>query len=160
MIWKKHTVGLLWPLPVLLLESTVQYSRTVSKVALGTRSTSVLEELGRLTGSDPLGVPVYFVAIDRNDDERPLRILWQAEYLDAVKPSNGGHPEGMRFRPPAALQMPMSGNTHWNAFAHVCSFSALRAGGSVTIVDLRDWERKENLHGFFTPNRPQIVCAL
>jgi hypothetical protein len=160
MIMQRHTVGLLWPLPMLHVQGAVELSRTASKVALGTRATSVLKELEALTGGDPLGVPVYVMATDLNSDERPLQIAWRAVYLDAVKSSNGGHPEGMRFRWPATLQMPMPGDTHWNAFVHVCSFAALGASGTVPITALRDWVRKELLHEYFIPLRPQIVCAL
>lgn len=160
MIKHRHPVGLLWPLPELYLRDAVRLSKTTRKVALGTRALAVLEELVTLTDSHPLGLPVYLVATDRNSDERPLQIVWHATFLDAVKPSNGGHPEGMRFRPAATLHTPMPGDTHWNSFVHLCSFETMAAGVSTPITELREWAHSQCFHESFVPSRPHVVYAL
>ena len=150
-------VALLAPVPLEHLISGAGVCAKERKVAFGSRAFEPFAKLRDLADGAPCDVLIY--ASDAHLPGPP-KVTWKARYVRFVEAKAGGHPDGMKFRPPTTVNHNADNHGHWFIFWEVSDLQQLPTSEQVEIAKLKSIENKGKLAKSFIPRGPIVIEAL
>jgi hypothetical protein len=148
------SVALLAPVPLGHLESGLEVCSGQGKVAFGSRAWEVFRELDAVRVG--LQVDVYIYASWAGPQE-VRAASWRAVYVGHVVSVGGGHPDGMRFRPPTTEQNESDNAGHWAVFWEVRDLRRLDAEQFLPTGQFTGRGKKRAYRDNFAPEGPLLV---
>jgi hypothetical protein len=106
-------VALLAPIPLAHLRDALAVCEAQGRVAFGSRAWEIFRELDEERGEAPVDAFIY---ASHDPDSELFEISWRGRYSRQVPAKNGGHPDGMRFRPASTSTDPSDNKGHWAIF--------------------------------------------
>lgn len=146
--------AILAPAPLEHLQSGLLIEATQPFVAYGTRKWELLRKVDDLRGDDPVAMLIYPSHEDENAS-LSLTVAWFGWYIGHVDSKQGGHPNGMMYRPKSTSKYTQDNKGHWAAFWHIRGLRELPASlciGIGKLPTLKGGWRKEA-----PPRGPELV---
>ena len=149
MIQTAAHITLLAPVPFEHLATGRAVAETEGRVAFGRNAWQVFEELDARRKGMPVDVYIY---ASRVEGPLSFEVSWRGRYIRRVLNDGGGHPDGMRYRPPSTAS-----DTPAGVFWEVEDLHPLQATDRIGLAAFTGFGKKKSYGPGFVPEGPLLV---